>query len=175
MQCSMLVEALNDIYEAIGHASFRTGIWSSDTVVHLQRNNRVLLSARALSSGLKKGSLHVVACDMLNDTTRDATLETLAAMSTDDVGRDNIKFTRDQFINRGDGSVAIDGGWSHRKQALENCVQMVDIEEEGRDAITVLIADENGGMKKLKDLHSAIFQGLLLLDPGHYAKTEKGS
>eukprot|EP00171_Calliarthron_tuberculosum_P002427 IDg2427t1 len=45
--------------------------------------------------------------------------------------------------------------------------------EDGRGAIAALVSDEDGGLKKLKELHSDLAHIPLYVDPGHYAKNRK--
>lgn len=60
-----------------------TEMCSPDTTVQFQSNQHVSLAARAWRLGLKMDCLRVVACRLINGTTRDSTLENLATMSQD--------------------------------------------------------------------------------------------
>lgn len=112
------------------------GLWGPDTKMPPMSNDSI--AKKAWRSGLKIDSLRVVASSILNGATRDSTLESLAAISPDStqciaistydayakmiweaaekVDRESVEGAKVKFISRVGGSVAIDGGWSHRRQ-----------------------------------------------------------
>eukprot|EP00171_Calliarthron_tuberculosum_P009523 IDg9523t1 len=45
--------------------------------------------------------------------------------------------------------------------------------QEGRQCITALVADEDGGVKKLKNVHTDFAKVPVLVGPGHYGKNRR--
>ena len=47
-----------------------------------------------------------------------------------EIGKSSVLRARQRFIAGNGGCVAVDGGWSHRRQASQHCVQIMDVSRE---------------------------------------------
>lgn len=130
-------------------------MWGTNTSANnASTSNDDPLMSQVYRFCLKKYSLRFVIASVLNGQTQDATCEMLAAFNldgsmciakirydsyvrkiwdaSDEVGHAIVELARTNFIEQGGGcvAIAIDGGWSHRIQASEHCVQLLDVSRE---------------------------------------------